>query len=169
MDSALFALINGRPSPALDDLLLLASALGKAGFIWLTVATIAAVFPHRRMAAWRLAVAVGIAYLTVDGIIKPVVDRDRPYEVVANARLIDQRPVTGSFPSGHAAAAAAGALAASRLLPSVRLVWWILAAAIAYSRVYVGAHWPSDVLAGVVVGLATAWFTLGGSRVRGPF
>jgi undecaprenyl-diphosphatase len=162
LDIALFSLINGSHSPALDDAMVLASALGKAGFIWLTVAILAAVFPTRRMAAWRLALAVGMAYLLVDGIIKPLVDRDRPYEVRADVRLIDQRPTTGSFPSGHAAAAFAGALAAARLFPVAQVVWWLLAAVIGFSRVYVGAHWPSDVLAGALVGVAAAWFALGG-------
>ena len=166
MDAALFLLINGSHSPALDDVMLLASALGKAGFIWLAAAVIAAVFPARRMPAWRLALAVGMAYLMVDGMIKTVVDRDRPYQVLADVRLIDQRPTSGSFPSGHTASAFAGALAASRLFPAVRVAWWALAAAIGVSRVYVGAHWPSDVLAGALIGVASAWFTLGGKRVR---
>jgi undecaprenyl-diphosphatase len=103
-----------------------------------------------------------MAYLLVDGIIKPITDRDRPYEARADVRLIDQRPTTGSFPSGHTAAAFAGALAAGRVFPAAQVVWWLLAAAIGISRVYVGTHWPSDVLAGALVGVAAAWFALGG-------
>ena len=168
LDAFLFTFINGHPSPALDEAMLLASALGKAGFVWLTVAVIAAVFPARRMAAWRLALAVGLAYLLVDGMIKPVIDRDRPYEVRTDARLIDQRPTTGSFPSGHTAAAFAGALAASRLFPAAQVVWWTLAAAVGVSRVYVGAHWPSDVVAGAIIGVGAACFALGGRRAFRP-
>jgi undecaprenyl-diphosphatase len=165
VDAGLFSLINGSPSRPLDEAMLLASALGKAGFVWLTVAVIAAVFPARRMAAWRVVLAVGLAYLLVDGMIKPVIDRDRPYEVRADARLIDQRPTSGSFPSGHTAAAFAGALAASRVFPAAQLAWWTLAAAVGVSRIYVGAHWPSDVVAGAVLGFGAAWFALGGRRL----
>lgn len=165
MDVSLFTLINAGHRPWLDDVMLLASALGRAGFVWLVIAAIAAVFPARRMAAWRLVLVLITSYLVVDVLIKPVVNRPRPYEVIAEARLIDQRPTTASFPSGHAARAFAGALAASRVFPAGQIVWWPLAVAIGISRIYVGAHWPSDVLAGALLGLAVAWFTLGGARV----
>lgn len=166
MDTALYSAINGAHSPALDDLMLLASALGKAGFVWLAVAAIAAVFPARRMAAWRVVMAIVLTTGVVDGVIKPIVHRQRPYEVRADARLIDQRPTTGSFPSGHTARAFAGALALGRLFPSAQAVWWVLATAIGVSRVYVGAHWPTDVLAGAFIGLAVGWFALGGRVPR---
>lgn len=165
MDTSLFTFVNSSHSPFLDDVMLLASALGRAGFVWLVVAAIAAVFPARRMAAWRVVLAIAMASLIVDGVIKQVSDRPRPFEVLPEARLIDQRPLTSAFPSGHAARAFAGALAVSRLLPSWQPAWWSLAALIAFSRIYVGAHWPSDVLAGAVIGVAIAWFTLGGRAV----
>ncbi len=166
MDTTLYTLVNASHAPWLDDLMLLASAVGRAGFVWWVTALIAMVFPGRRMAAWRLVLAVALAYLLVDGVIKPVIGRARPFDVVADARLIDQRPVTSSFPSGHTAAAVAGALAAGRLFPRARLAWWLLAAGVALSRVYVGAHWPTDVVAGAVLGLAVGWWVLGGRAVR---
>lgn len=162
VDAFLFTVINQHHRPWLDDLMVLASAIGRASFIWLAVALIAALFPARRMAAFRVGLAVGLSYLVVDGVIKPVVDRDRPFEVMADTRLIDQRPLSGSFPSGHAASAFAGALATSRMLPAARIAWWAVAVVIAVSRVYVGAHWPSDVILGALVGLGVGWFVLGG-------
>ncbi|MGE0461736.1 MAG: phosphatase PAP2 family protein [Vicinamibacterales bacterium] len=166
MDTTLFTLVNASHVPWLDDVMLLASSIGRAGFVWWVTGLIAMVIPRYRMAAWRLFIAVAMAYVLVDGVIKPVIGRDRPFEVVAGARLIDQRPVTSSFPSGHTAAAFAGALAAGRLFPRARIAWWLLAGGIALSRVYVGAHWPTDVLSGAALGLAVGWWVLGGRPVR---
>ena len=162
MDLSLFTLINGTHAPWADDLMLLASAVGRGGFVWIATAIIAAVFPRLRMAAWRVILSVALTFLLVDGVIKPIVHRERPFEVLPDVRVIDTRPLTGSFPSGHAASAVAGALSVGRLLPVANIVWWPLAIAIAVSRIYVGAHWPSDVLAGLVIGWAVAWFVLGG-------
>lgn len=148
--------------------MLLASAVGSAGFVWLVVAGIAAVFPERRMAAWRVVMAIAVTSIAVDLVIKPLVHRPRPPDVLTDVRVIDQRPITSSFPSGHTARAFAGALAVSRLLPSMRVAWWALAMAIGISRIYVGVHWPSDVIAGALVGLALAWFALGGRSIRAP-
>jgi membrane-associated phospholipid phosphatase len=168
LDLSLFTLINGAHAPWADDIMLLASALGRGGFVWISVALIAAVFPRHRMAAWRVLLSVGLTFLMVDGVLKPNIDRDRPFETLSAARLIDTRPQTASFPSGHAASAVAGALSVGRLLPAARLVWWPLGAAIAVSRIYVGAHWPSDVLAGAIIGWAMGWFVLGGRRSIRP-
>ncbi|MEZ5289376.1 MAG: phosphatase PAP2 family protein, partial [Vicinamibacterales bacterium] len=165
MDSALFTLINQSHAPWLDDLMVFASAIGRASFLWLATALIASVFPARRMAAWRVGLSVGLAFVLVDGVIKPVVARERPFEAMADVRLIDQRPMTASFPSGHAAEAFAGALALGRLFPTVRVVWWAAAVLVAASRVYVGAHYPTDVVFGALIGLAIGWFVLGGRAV----
>lgn len=141
--------------------MLLASAIGAAGFIWWVTALITAVFPQKRAAAWRMLLAVGLTYAINDFALKPIFDRARPFQVDASITLIDTRPVTSSFPSGHTAMAVAGAVAGSQLLSRSAWVWWPLAAVVAVSRVYLGVHWPSDVVAGAVVGLGVSVFVLG--------
>lgn len=146
----------------LDDLMLTATDIGARGFVWLVTATILFVFPARRAGAWRLLLTVGFTYLLVDGLLKTLMWRPRPFDVLPDAYLIAAKPTNSSFPSGHAASAVAGAMAASRALPEARALWIVLAALIALSRVYVGVHFPLDVAAGALVGALSALFVLGG-------
>jgi len=120
------------------------------------------VFPTRRAAAWRLILVVAFTFALNDGALKPLLNRDRPFVADPTITVIDARPTTPSFPSGHAAMAVAGAIAGARMLPGSGWVWWPLAALVAMSRVYIGVHWPSDLFAGALVGVAAAWFVLGG-------
>lgn len=152
--------------PWLDDVMVLVSALGAGGFIWIIVGSIAGIFPNNTAGMWRLWLAVAVSFVIVDDVVKPFFERQRPFQVMAEIRLIDARPGSPSFPSGHAAMAAAGALAGARILPRTAPVLWVLALAIAFSRVYLGVHWPSDVLSGLVLGFAVTWFVLGGRPNR---
>lgn len=162
-DRWLFDGVAAWQAPWLDELLLPATHVGGHAFVWVVLALILFVFPARRAGAWRLLLAVALTATMVDVVIKPIVDRARPFTAMPGVRVIDTRPTTASFPSGHAANAAAGAMAAARVLPGARLVWWTLAVVIAVSRVYVGVHYPFDVLGGAILGLACAWLVLGGS------
>ena len=102
-------------------------------------------------------------------ILKVAVDRPRPFSVVPEADRLLGGTIGSSFPSGHATTSAAGAVALA-LLVGRALPWLVtaglgvLAAAIAFSRVYVGVHYPLDVLAGAALGAAVATAILLGIR-----
>jgi undecaprenyl-diphosphatase len=148
--------------PWLDTLLAAASDVGARGFIWLVVAGILFVFPLRRAGAWRVVLTIGFTFLLVDTILKELMWRARPFEVLPDLPVLVTRPVTSSFPSGHAASAFAGAVATARVLPEARVLFFGLACVIAFSRVYAGVHFPTDVLAGSLLGVLCAWFVVGG-------
>jgi undecaprenyl-diphosphatase len=168
LDEAILRYIVQLRHPWLDDVMVFASAIGAGGFVWFAVATIAMLFPRRRQPAWRVLLAIWFTWFIVDGVIKPFVDRARPFDVLDGIQLLDQRPTNASFPSGHAAMAFAGALALSRLFPSFKWLWWPFATLVAVSRVYLGVHWPTDVIAGMAIGTASGWFVLGGrNKFRG--
>lgn len=149
----------------LNTVMMWASWVGGSGAIWLALgAALAIAYPARTAGAVQLALALLVTCLLTDGIMKPLVGRERPYTVSTDGPvLIVPPPESASFPSGHAALAFAGAYALSHVWRRARWLLWSLASLIAVSRVYVGVHYPSDVIGGAVVGLACAVFVVGGT------
>ncbi len=105
MDAAILLQLLELRRPWLDDVLVVASALGAGGFLWIVIGAIAGIFPRHTPAAWRLGLASVVALVIVEQLVKPLAVRPRPFDVM-DIQLIAARPVTTSFPSGHAAVAA---------------------------------------------------------------
>jgi len=165
LDETVRAWVWAMPRPAaLDWLMLAASTIGTRALIWLILgAATAIVRPERAGGVWQLTLAIVLCSLAVDGVLKPGIARDRPFIADATRLVLGDRPSTTSFPSGHAATAVAGAYVLSRVWSRGRAWLWALAAIILFSRVYVGVHYPIDVLAGALVGWASAALAVGGT------
>lgn len=125
------------------------------GVLWLALALVLASVggARGRRAAKRGVLALALASATVNGPIKLVVRRPRP----SHRRLLSglRMPHSYSFPSGHATSAFAFATAVSRELPAVGPFVISLASLVSYSRVYLGVHYPSDVVFGAAIGAAS--------------
>lgn len=131
--------------------------------LWFAIAAVLASRkgPTRR-AAMRGVAAIAGASFSANMLLKPLLPRRRPaYEDLPAARQLKQRhrPRSSSFPSGHAASAAAFATAVAMESPAAGLVVAPIAAAVTYSRVHTGVHWPSDVAAGMLMGTGIALAT----------
>jgi undecaprenyl-diphosphatase len=124
------------------------SYLGTYGAIWLVLAGALAIAWRRPAIASSVFVAVGAADLLA-ATLKLLIPRARPH-VAALVAL----PHDHSFPSGHAATSFAGATVIGAIAPRARVPLYVLAALVAWSRVYVGVHYPLDVAAGALLGVA---------------
>lgn len=112
----------------------------------------------RRAGAAGLAALV-VAQLASNGLGKQLADRPRPPAEWIPHDEVEDRPDSSSFPSGHTAAAVAFTAAVAPSWPVAGAVCAVPAALVGVERVQSGAHYPSDVAAGAVIGLACAWLT----------
>jgi undecaprenyl-diphosphatase len=142
-------------SPALDRSLVGITRAANYSGLWLLIAGVLAVFGGRdgRRAAGRGLAAIAIAAVVANGPAKLLVRRQRPCS--RSRPTLIRMPRSTSFPSGHTAAAFAFATGAGAELPVLTPVLVALAGAVAYSRVHTGVHYPSDVAAGVGIGIAS--------------
>lgn len=129
------------------------SALGQHAGVWLALGAVGWLFDRAERIRWRRACATVAGAYALNTAIKVAVGRRRPE--LAGLPALTRTPTQLSFPSAHASTSFAGALAYSRLgLPSAPL--YGLATGLSLSRLYLGVHYPSDVLAGAVLGTALA-------------
>jgi undecaprenyl-diphosphatase len=148
----------------LDRFFIDLSWLGRLGLVWVVIALVLAVLWRRPSLFLTVVVADVIADLLAE-VGKTIFDRHRPFET-----QLGPPTSTHSFPSGHAATAFACATVLASLAPRWRVSFFVLAALIAFSRVYNGVHYPTDVLGGsalgLLVGLGVLRVTRRGWRLR---
>jgi undecaprenyl-diphosphatase len=134
------------------------SAAGQAGLVWIALAPLLALWARKPVLFTTLVTAATVWSADLLAVLlKAVFDRARPYEVVPAADPLLRWDVGGSLPSGHAATSAAGVVILAYLIGRGGLWLGLLAVAIGCARVYVGVHYPGDVLAGAAIGLAVGF------------
>jgi undecaprenyl-diphosphatase len=160
VDRAVYEAVARTPSGTLDGPVRRLSAAADKSKLWLGIAAAVALAGGKRgrRAALEGVVAIGVSSATINLGVKPVARRRRPDRV--RPALFEHRhvpmPGSTSFPSGHAASAFAFAYVVGRHLPAIAVPIRLLAAAVAYSRVHTGVHYPGDVVIGSVAGSGTA-------------
>ncbi|MCX5206795.1 phosphatase PAP2 family protein [Streptomyces sp. NBC_00237] len=172
LDHTVFDKIASAHIPGADQALPALSRAANHGRLWFaSAATLAALGgPKARRAARRGIGSLALASLATNVVAKYAVRRHRPAtDRVPFVRRPATTPWTSSFPSGHSASAAAFAAGVALEAPRYGALVAPVAAAVAFSRVYVGVHYPGDVLAGCALGIAAAAVTCYWWPPRPPF
>lgn len=152
-DLTILNFIQSHLKTAFGDIIMpMVSALGNKGFIWIILSLTLCVFPKYRKIGLTMITALLLNVLLCNIVLKPLVARIRPFNVNTDIELLISAPKDFSFPSGHTSvsfsAAAALLFGKCRLwIPSM-----ILASLIAFSRLYLYVHYPTDVFAGILLG-----------------
>lgn len=141
-------------SDVLTPLFVFITGLGDIGFVWIAIGAVLVTKKRWRAAGILLWIALLSEWLLVDGVIKNIVMRERPFHANPLLLALIEEPDSFSFPSGHTGSSFAAAVVLWRSLPhKAALPFCLLAVLIAFSRLYVGVHYPTDVLAGAVIGI----------------
>ncbi len=158
LDISLFLAINHLPHPSIvNDLARFLSGIGQWGAIWFILAVIL-FFREEKRDHWFFAPFIFssiIGWVVSEVILKWLVRRPRPS--VDIGAIILTKPGNFSFPSTHATLAWAMAYLLSREEPRLRWLFYTLAICICLSRIYLGVHFPTDIIAGGLIGWGIGW------------
>ena len=137
----------------MDKVMVAITSLGDNGAIWIIIAIILMINKKYRKIGFMALLALLLSTILGEGILKNVVQRIRPSADIPAIDLLIVKPLSYSFPSGHTTSSFAVAGVLAKYFKNYALEIFSLASLIAFSRLYLYVHYPTDVLAGVVLGL----------------
>ena len=154
-DFSVLDAIAARRTPFFDAIFPFITKLGNAGVVWILFAAVLLCFKKTRRLAICAAIALILDLLVCNFLLKPMVDRVRPF-ALREVQLLVPAPGDASFPSGHAAAAFSFSMALAFRKSKLAIPALLLAALISFTRLYFYLHFPTDVLGGIAVGIVCA-------------
>lgn len=158
-DMQIIDLVNKIQFPLLDKIMIFFTSLGNAGIIWIVIGIVLVLRKETRQLGVLLLTALFITAALGEGILKNLIKRERPFEIVNSLKLLIPAPISYSFPSGHTASSftAFGVF----YFMNFRYKWCvlILASLIAFSRIYLNVHWTTDIIGGILLGLTVSYIT----------
>jgi undecaprenyl-diphosphatase len=168
IDTCLFYILNNKTTNVVFDFLM--PILTNLDYWKIPLAMLVvflAIFGKRkgRIAVVLLVIGVALSDQICNALVKPLVGRIRPCNVLENVRLLVNRIHSLSFPSSHATNIFTGAFILSSIYRRLQIPLIIIATLVAYSRIYVGVHYPLDVLMGSLLGILCALITVSIYRV----
>ncbi len=152
MDFKILYFLNDLHCEALNKMMIFFTNLGDAGIVWILLAIVLLYFKKTRKCGLLILIAMGIGLIIGNGLIKNVVKRARPCWLDSSIPLLIKKPLDYSFPSGHTLASFEAFVMIFLHNKKWGIVSGLLAVLIAFSRLYLFVHFPTDVLAGAILG-----------------
>ncbi len=154
---SVLSFLNNLHTPLLDSVFVFITHLGDKGILWIILGLVLVFIPKYKKAGYCVLLALLINLIICNITLKPFFARIRPYEYVEGLKLLIEKPHDFSFPSGHSAASFAASAALFMNYKKEGIPFLILAFLIAFSRLYLHVHFPSDVICGILLGIAAAF------------
>lgn len=156
MDDFLLMEIQSIHNSVMDVMMPLISAIADHGVIWFLIAALLLIKKDYRKYSFMIIISMGVAFVIGELILKPLVGRARPCHINEWIPLLIQAPDSFSFPSGHTASSFTAATILYLCNRKWGIIAFVLAGMIAFSRMYLYVHYPTDILAGIVLGIFSA-------------
>ena len=149
-------LLQELHSPVLDKIMVAFTTLGDAGLIWILLAVVLMITKKYRKCGITMALALIMMLVVGNGVLKNIFMRERPCWIDTSVALLIENPHDYSFPSGHTFSSIAAATVILLRNKKAGIAAMVLAVLIAFSRMYLFVHFPTDILASLVLGVITA-------------
>jgi len=144
----------------LDSAMPRITALGNGGIIWIIISLILISQKSSEKLGFMVIAALILTTIIGEGAIKHIIKRTRPFVHDLEQKLLIIKPITYSFPSGHTSSSFAAAGILFSMHSRLTLFAFVLAALIAFSRVYLNVHYPTDVFMGIILGIICSQIVL---------
>jgi undecaprenyl-diphosphatase len=152
-NSILLFIKNNMHSYIMDKAMVTFTSLGDGGVVWIVIAILLMINKKYRKIGFIVLGALTISAVLGEGILKHLIQRIRPCADIPSINMLIAKPLSYSFPSGHSASSFAGAAVLANYFKKYKFIFFGLAFLIAFSRLYLYVHYPTDVLAGIILGL----------------
>lgn len=150
-------ILSGLRNNVLDKIMCLFTVIGDYGAVWLLLSLVLMLIPKTRKCGFGILLSVAIGFVFGNAILKPLIGRQRPLDILPQfATGLIPRPHGQSFPSGHTTSSFAAATAVFASNKKCGVLAYAVAALIAFSRMYLFVHFPTDILGGIILGVFSA-------------
>lgn len=151
-DKGVISWISKFNNPFINKFMVLLTRLGDGGFVWVTIAISFLITKRYKSVSLKILLSLCLTTIVGEVVIKRLVGRLRPSQIISKEDLLIKKPTSYSFPSGHTASSFGVAVILSEAFPFINILIFCLASLIGISRVYLKVHYPTDVIVGAIIG-----------------